>query len=316
MGDRRYQHTEDAYIQSDLTPIGVRVGGYVRAVPIQDFEKVEAGQLIAMIDDSDYQASYRQALANERAALASVGNLTAQRTLQGAKIRAAAAAQAASRSIAVRNAKAARRQRMLMADGAGSEEQLEAADAADGTATADVEKSNADRQAAVDELAVLTSQIEQARASHAAAKAAAEVARINVGYTRITAPRAGTLGQRQVKPGQYVATGAQITTLTPLPHVWVIANFRETQLTRIRPGQLVKVAVDAYPAHMITGRVVAYAPGTGSQFALLPPDNATGNFTKIVQRLAVKIAIDDPGPIAPLLRPGMSVIATIDTGRR
>jgi len=314
IGSRRYQRTEDAYLQSDPTPIGVRVAGYVRAVPVQDYEIVREGQLLAEIDDRDYLATYRQAQANELVARASINNLLAQQDLQLAKIRAASASQLASRSVAIRAASAARRQRLLMKSGAGSEDQQEIADAADASAAADVERTGAEHQAALDELAVLRSQVEQAKASRKAAQAAADGARINLEYTRIRAPRAGTIGQRQVKPGQYVATGAQITTLMPLPLVWVIANFRETQLTHIRPGQAARVTVDAYPGHTLAGHVAAYAPGTGSQFALLPPDNATGNFTKIVQRLAVKIAIDDPDTLRSLLRPGMSVIVTVDTG--
>jgi membrane fusion protein (multidrug efflux system) len=130
------------------------------------------------------------------------------------------------------------------------------------------------------------------------------------------APSDGVLGQRQIKPGQFVGVGGQITSLTPLPRVWVIANYKETQLTHMAIGQPADVRVDTFPDHVLRGHVVAMAPGAGSQFALLPPDNATGNFTKVVQRVAVKIAIDDADGLAGQLRPGMSVIARVDTSRR
>ena len=314
IGARRYQETIDAYLQSDLTPIGARVAGYVRAVPAQDFETVRAGQVLVQIDDDDYRASYDQARANAAVAEAAIGNLTAQQALQRANIAAASASVQASNALALRARQAAARQRTLLRDGSGSEDQREATDATNASAAAQVQRDTALREAAIRQSGVLSAQIAQARASVAAARAAADLARINLRHARIVAPQDGVLGQRQVRPGQYVAVGAQLTTLMPLPRVWVIANFKETQMTYMRPGQRATITVDAYPGHVIRGHVSGYAPGTGSQFALLPPDNATGNFTKIVQRLAVKIAIDDPASIAPLLRPGMSVSATIDTG--
>jgi membrane fusion protein (multidrug efflux system) len=150
----------------------------------------------------------------------------------------------------------------------------------------------------------------------AAQQSGLRLAQINLGYTRILAPQDGVLGQRQVKPGQYVGVGGQITTLTPLPHVWVIANYKETQLTHMAVGEQAEITVDTFPDHRLRGHVLAFAPGSGAQFALLPPDNATGNFTKVVQRIAVKIAIDDADGLTDLLRPGMSVVARVDTRSR
>ncbi len=166
--------------------------------------------------------------------------------------------------------------------------------------------------AAARQLGVLAAQEGQAEAAMAASRAALDLAQINLGYTRIVAPQDGVLGQRQVKPGQYVGVGTQVTSLTPLPHVWVIANYKETQITHMAVGQKAEVRVDAYPDHVMKGHLVAFAPGSGSQFTLLPPDNATGNFTKVVQRVAVKILIDDTGGLADRLRPGLSVVARID----
>ena len=142
------------------------------------------------------------------------------------------------------------------------------------------------------------------------------IAQINLGYTRIVAPETGVLGLRQVRPGQYLAVGSQITTLTPLPRVWVIANFKETQLTHMAAGQKSEVRVDTFPDRVLHGHVLAFSPGSGSQFALLPPDNATGNFTKVVQRIAVKVSVEDAGDLIDQLRPGMSVVARIDAVAR
>jgi membrane fusion protein (multidrug efflux system) len=314
-GAARHQRTDDAYLQTDLTPIGARVPGYVRSVPAQDFQTVRRGQLLVQIDDRDYRAAVAQAQANVDVAQAAIGNLLAQEGLQRANIEAADATIAAAVATADRAGKSARRQHVLLSTGSGSQDQVEAADAANLSATADVVRDRAARKAAVEQLAVLASQVEQAKASLEAARAAADLARINLDYTRIVAPQGGVLGQRQVRPGQYLAVGGQVTTLSPLPRVWVIANYKETQLTRVRPDQAASITVDAYPGHRMRGHVLEYAPASGAQFALLPPDNATGNFTKIVQRIAVKIVIDDPDGLAKLLRPGMSVVADIDTGR-
>jgi membrane fusion protein (multidrug efflux system) len=183
---------------------------------------------------------------------------------------------------------------------------------------AQIAQNRAQTQAADRQLGVLSAQQAQAEAEVAAQRANLELARINLGYTRIVAPQAGVIGQRQVKPGQYVSVGGQITTLTPLPHVWVIANYRETQLTHVAVGQRARFSVDTFPGHVLRGHVQSFAPASGAEFALLPPDNATGNFTKVVQRIAVKIIIDDADGLADRLLPGMSVEARIDArdGRR
>jgi membrane fusion protein, multidrug efflux system len=152
----------------------------------------------------------------------------------------------------------------------------------------------------------------QAFAAVDAQRAALTLAKINLRYTRIVATQDGVVGQREIKPGQYVAVGTQIITLSPLPHVWVIANYKETQLTHMAVGDRAKIEVDTYPGHVLRGHLVAFSPASGGQFALLPPDNATGNFTKVVQRVAVKIVIDDADGLTNRLLPGMSVVAQID----
>jgi membrane fusion protein (multidrug efflux system) len=310
----RHQSTDDAYLESDQTPISARVAGYVREVPAQDFQRVHAGQLLAQIDDDDYRAAAEQAQANVAVARTAIDNLMAQAELQKANIAGAQASLMAAHAVAERGGKAARRQQMLLDHGAGSLDAVEATHATDMSSRADLARNGASVLAATRQLAVITSQIAQAHAALRAAEAAADLAQINLNRTRIFAPQDGVLGQRQVRPGQYLAVGGQVTTLTPLPRVWVIANYKETQLARIRPGQSATITVDAWPGHVIKGHVLAFAPASGAKYSLLPPDNATGNFTKIVQRVAVKIAIDDVGQLADRLGPGLSVVADIDTG--
>lgn len=315
-GALRHQRTDDAYLEADLTPIASRVSGYVRRVPTQDFQTVRAGQLLVQIDDEDYRAAADQDDANVAVARAAIQNLIAQGVLQRANVRAAVATVAASTAIAERMTKAARRQHVLLEGGAGSQDQTEAADAANLSSAAQLARDEAQAEANRQQIAVIATQVRQARASLAASQAAAEIARNNLRHTRILAPQDGVLGQRNVQPGQYVGIGGQVTTLSPLPHVWVIANFKETQLTRMGIGQAATITVDAYSGRLLRGHVAGFAPASGARYALLPPDNATGNFTKIVQRVAVKIVIDDSNGIGVLLRPGMSVIADVDTAPR
>jgi len=307
-----WQGTDDAYLQADLTPIASKVAGYLSELPVSDYEPVRAGQLIARINDADYRAAVAQAQANVEAATAQAETLEAQRRLQGATMEAADAVVASAAAALEQNRRDVARQKTLLRTGSSSTEAGEKLATSGAELAADLARDRAQAAAATRQLAVLASQIRQARAAADAARAALSLAQINLGYTRIVAPQDGVIAQRQVKPGQYVGVGAQVTSLTPLPHVWVTANFRETQLTHMAVGQRAEIRVDTYPGHVMRGHVLAFAPGAGSQFALLPPDNATGNFTKVVQRVAVKIAIDDPAGLADRLRPGLSVVARID----
>jgi membrane fusion protein (multidrug efflux system) len=311
-GAAGWQSTDDAYLQADLTPLSAKVPGYVRAVPVDDFQRVHAGQLVALIVDDDYRASLAQAEANLTAATAQVGTLNAQRALQAANVEAANAVVAATAATVEQNGRDVARQHQLFATGSSSTEAAEKLETTRAQLAAQLDQNRAQAAAAARQLDVIAAQQSQAGAAVAAQAAAVDTARINLGYTRIVAPRDGVLGQRQVQPGQLVGAGGQVNTLTPLPHVWVIANFKETQLTHMAAGQRAQVRVDTFPGRVLRGHVVAFAPGSGAEFALLPPDNATGNFTKVVQRVAVKIAIDDAGDLAGSLRPGMSVVAKVD----
>jgi membrane fusion protein (multidrug efflux system) len=311
-GGARWQVTDDAYLQSDLTPLSAKVPGYVRTVPVQDFERVRAGQLIVQLVDDDYKATVAQGEANLAAAKAQLETLKAQHTLQQANVDAARAVIASTSAQAAQNDRDVARQKTLFETGSSSTEAAEKLRTTAAQLRAQLQQNRAQADAAQRQLAVLQAQADQAAAAVAAQTANLQLARINLGYTRITAPEDGVLSQRQVRPGQYVSVGGQVTTLTPLPRLWVIANYKETQLTHMRVGDRATVSVDTFPGSTLKGHVLAFAPGSGAQFALLPPDNATGNFTKVVQRIAVKIAIDDAAGLADRLRPGMSVVARVD----
>jgi membrane fusion protein, multidrug efflux system len=312
-GNARWQSTDDAYLQADLTPIATKVAGYVRALPVQDFDRVRADQVLAEIVDDDYRAAVAQINAGIASAAAQVEALKAQRPLQEANVRAAKATVDAIGANVEQNARDLTRQERLLKTGSSSTEAGEKLQTMHAQLAAQFEQARAQHSAAARQLDVLAAQQAQAEAAVAAQKASLQIAQLNLSYTHILAPQDGVIGQRQVKPGQFVGVGGQITTLTPLPHVWVIANYKETQLTHMSVGERADITVDTFPGRRMRGHVLAFAPGAGSQFALLPPDNATGNFTKVVQRIAVKIAIDDTDGLTDLLRPGMSVVARIDT---
>jgi membrane fusion protein, multidrug efflux system len=311
--DSEWQSTDDAYLQADLTPIASKVSGYVRALPVQDFDRVRSGQLLAEIVDDDYRASVEQINAGIASAAAQVAALKAQRPLQEANVRAAKAIVDAVDANINQNGRDLARQERLLSTGSSSTEAGEKLKNTHAQLAAQLDQVRAQQSAAARQLDVLAAQQAQAESVVAAQKASLQIAQLNLSYTRVLAPQDGVIGQRQVKPGQYVGVGSQITTLTPLPNVWVIANYKETQLTHMRVGERAEITVDTFPGRRLRGHVLAFAPGAGSQFALLPPDNATGNFTKVVQRIAVKIAIDDSDGLADLLRPGMSVVARVDT---
>jgi membrane fusion protein, multidrug efflux system len=314
VGAARLQTTDDAYLTADLTPLAAQVPGYVRRVVVRDFQRVKAGDLLVEIVDDDYRARVAQAAGNVAAAVSAIETIRQQKLLQQASIEAAEAAIRASTADLTRYHLETLRQEALLATAiAGTRQAVEqAVDNEQRTAaTLTVNKSQlaAQRQ----QMNVLASQEMQARATLAVQRAALNLAGINLGYTRITAPVDGMVGQRQVQAGQYVSTGTQVISIVPLPHVWVIANYKETQMTRIRVGQPARVTVDAFPHVVLHGHVDSWSPASGAQFSLLPPDNATGNFTKVVQRISVKIVLDPDPAIDDLLRPGMSVIPTIDT---
>lgn len=311
-GRRGWQTTDDAYLQADVTPIATKVSGYVRALPVEDFQRVRAGDVIAEINDDDYRAVVSQARAGVASAEAQVLALKAQMALQAANVTAALAVVQSITAMRGQNARDVARQAVLLKTGSASIEASEKLNTLGLQLTAQVDQDRAQATAALRQLDVLAAQNSQTRAAVDSQRAVLELALINLSYTRIVAPQDGVLGQRQIKPGQFVGVGTQIISLSPLPHVWVIANYKETQLTHMAVGDRAEIAIDTYPGYILHGHVSAFSPASGAQFALLPPDNATGNFTKVVQRIAVKILIDDAEGLNQRLLPGMSVVARIN----
>jgi membrane fusion protein, multidrug efflux system len=317
-GAARSQTTDDAFLTGDLTPLSAKVSGYVATVGVQDFAVVRQGELLAEIEPSDYRAQLAQAVANDSAAAAMLANPVNQKAVQRALIRQAAASIEATAADATRSHLEANRQRSLLVGHiAGTPQAVERAEADEKRFAAQLILNTAalDQQKAL--LDSLEVQEKQLAAQRDAAASQVQLAENNVRYTQIRSPVDGMVGQRQVRPGQFVNVGTQIAVVMPLPNIWVIANYKETQMTNIRAGQTARVTVDAFPDLVLAGHVDSWSPGTGSTFALLAPDNATGNFTKVVQRMPAKIVLDADPALGTLVRPGMSVEATIDTaGRR
>jgi membrane fusion protein (multidrug efflux system) len=313
-GEARYEKTEDAYMVGDVTPLAAKVNGYVEAVLVNDYQTVKKGDLLVQIEGSDYRAQLAQAEANLAAAQATLENLGNQKDVQRALIRQAdATIQATAADLRRYALEAQRQQTLLQTKIAGTEQNVEQAEDNQNRTAAQLllNKAQLDQQKAL--LDSLDIQERQLMAQVRAAESQVALARNNIDYTRIVSPADGMVGQRQVRPGQFVNVGTQVIAVVPLPNIWVIANYKETQMTNVRIGQSARVTVDAFPDLALTGHVDSWSPGTGSTFALLPPDNATGNFTKVVQRLPVKIVLDPNPAIGTLVRPGMSVSATIDT---
>ena len=305
--------TDDAYVQADSTTVASRVSGYVSAVMIEDHQSVRAGQILARIDDRDFRAALDQARADVQATQAAVGDLQAQLTQQSTLIAQANAGVAASQAaLELANLNRARYRKMA-GIGFGSQQQSQEADAQAEERSADLARNRAALRAARDQVQVLQAKLDQARALHDRSQAVEQRAALELGYTTIVAPIDGVVAARTVRLGQYVQAGTQLTALVPLREVYIMANFKETQLTQVRAGEPVRVRVDTFPGVALQACVDSLAPASGLEFSLLPPDNATGNFTKIVQRIPVKIRLESGEPLSGQLRPGMSVEASVDT---
>jgi membrane fusion protein (multidrug efflux system) len=305
--------TDDAYVQADSTIVASRVSGYVSAVLVQDDQPVKTGQILARIDDRDSRAALDQTRAEVQASQAEVDTLQAQLAEQStliAKTRAGVAASQAALDLASLNRV---RYRKMAGIGFGSEQQSQEADAQARERTADLARDRAGLATAQREVGVLQAKLAAARALRDRSQAIEQRAALDLGYATIIAPIDGVVAARTVRLGQYVQAGTQLTALVPLQDVYVMANFKETQLTRVRAGEPVRVRVDTFPGNNLRGCVDSLAPASGLEFSLLPPDNATGNFTKIVQRIPVKIRIESRQLLLGRLRPGMSVEASIDT---
>ncbi|KJC49928.1 hemolysin D [Bradyrhizobium sp. LTSP849] len=309
---RYLETTDDAYVKADSTIIAPKVSGYIAQVLVGDNEKVRAGHVLARIDDRDFKAALGQARADVAAAEASVRNLDAQLELQQPIIEQSTADVTAADA----NLQFAQEERAryddLMKSGSGTIQRAQQTDAALRASNAQLQHAKSGLVAAQRKVDVLTTQRAQATAQLEHARAVADQAELNLSYTEITAPVDGTVGARSLRVGQYVQAGTQLMAVVPLDAVYVVANFKETQLTHVRAGQPVELRVDSFREHNLHGHVDSLSPASGLEFALLPPDNATGNFTKIVQRVPVKIVLDDHS-LTGLLRPGMSAVPTVDT---
>jgi membrane fusion protein, multidrug efflux system len=310
---RFLQSTDDAYVQSDVSLISPKVEGYIKEVQIRDNEAVVAGQVLFVIDDRDFAAKLAQAEAALATEEAIVATYASRLKLQQAMIDQAAAMLRSADADLYRAQLDHKRYAALVTSDFASRQKYESAEADSRKADAALGKARAALAAEQNQLAVLESQKLEEEAKLLQARAVLQLARNDLDNTVIRAPVAGIAGNRAGQLGQYVKAGTQLLSLVPLPRVYVTANFKETQLTRMRPGQSAEISVDAYPDQPLRGRVESFAPGSGAQFSLLPPDNATGNFTKIVQRVPVRIAVPADGPLARLLRPGLSVTVTVDT---
>lgn len=297
--------TDNAYIRGDVTSLAPKVGGYVTAVEVADNQTVHAGDVLFRIDDRDYRARLAQAVANVEAAQAHLTNVDAETQLQHALIRQAEAQKRAAVAEMNLAAKASDRRRELILSSAVSQAQVDESDAARSKAEASVAAASATVEAQQQRVVVLAAQREAAVAALAQARAARELVQIDLDSTVVRAPVGGVVGNRQVRIGRLVAPGASLLDIVPVDDVWVVANFKETQLEHIRSGQHVRVTIDSYPSETFEGVVDSFAPGSGSAFSLLPADNATGNFVRVVQRVPVKIRFVG-NPLPGRLVPGLS----------
>jgi membrane fusion protein (multidrug efflux system) len=304
--------TDDAYVQADIVAIAPQVSGYIAELQVDDNQKVKAGDVLARIDDRPYAAALAQAQSDVAAAKANIADVEAQLAEQQSLIEEANAAIKVDQAAEAFAAEDSARFGTLAAKGYGTVHDAQQASSQQAGLTASIAKDQAAATAAQQQLAILQAKLAEAKALLAHTEAAERTAQLNLGYTTITAPADGVVGERTVRVGQYVVPGTQLLAVVPLGRTYVVGNFKETQLTDVRPGQPAVIAVDTFPGVTVRGVVDSLAPASGQEFALLPPDNATGNFTKIVQRVPVKIRIDPANPLQGLLRPGMSVTPTID----
>jgi membrane fusion protein (multidrug efflux system) len=307
------QETNDANIRADLVTIAPKVNGYVAEVLVRDNQDVAAGQPLVRIDPGSYRAQAEQAQAQIAQAQASAESGRAQIRQQRAAIEQARAQLAAARAKAAYDAAEVGRFAPLAASGAESRQQLAQLRAVAEQSAANVRAQAAALAAQQRQIGTLEAQIGQSRAQRQGAEAQLAAANVDVGATILRAPVAGRIGDRTVTVGQFATAGTRLMSVVPLSQIYVTANFKETQLALMRPGQPARIAVDALDGTELRGRVASVSPGTGAQFSLLPPQNATGNFTKIVQRVPVRIALEATPEARRLLVPGMSVVVTVDT---
>jgi membrane fusion protein (multidrug efflux system) len=307
------ESTDDAYVGGNVTDLAPKVSGIISQIAVTDNQQVHAGDLLVKLDDRDYRAALAKAQAAVAGAEAALANLQATRALQLSLISEAQAGLAAANAQTVLARANQSRYRSLAESSAGSLQDSQTANANYAQASAGVQKAQAALAAAKAQLAVIDTEQQQAQANLAGAMADEDTARLNLGYTAIRAPIDGVIGNRSAHLGAYATIGAQLVSIVPANGLWVDANFKEDQLAAMRPGEPVDIVADVAPGAKIHGHVDSLAPATGAIFSILPAENATGNFTKIVQRVPVRIALEGDAATLGLLRPGLSVTASVNT---
>lgn len=309
---RYIESTDDAYVGGDITVIAPKVAGFIEQVAVTDNQTVQAGDLLVKLDDRDYRAALARAEAAADAQQATLDNLDATRRLQIAVIEQTRAGVTAANAELTRAHDDAARFKELSAHSAASIQVYQKAAAESEEAGAQVVRTRAAVQAAQRELEVIDTRKRQTQAALLEADASVELARLNLSYTELRSPISGVVGNRSARNGAYAAIGTQLIAVVPSQGLWIDANFKESQLARMRPAQRVTVTADVLPGERFTGHVESLAPATGAQFSLLPAENATGNFTKIVQRVPVRVVLDRDASSLGRLRPGLSVDVEVD----
>jgi membrane fusion protein, multidrug efflux system len=311
--NRYIEATDDAYVGGNVTTLSPHVAGFVSQIIVRDNQFVKAGQLLVALDDRTYKAALAHAEAAVQRENAALDDLRAKYGLQQSLIAAAQADLAAKQATAGFAREDAARYHALAVSTFGSLQTYQKAFAEDEKAAAAVRSAAANLDAAKQQLAVLDGEIAETRAGLAEAEADRRTAGLDLGYTRIRAPIDGYIADRAAQIGAYTPIGTPLLAIVPARGLWVDANFKEDELARMRPGERARIVADVLPGRVFNGRVVSLAPATGAVFSVIPPENATGNFTKIVQRVPVRIAVEDGGATLGLLRPGLSTTVSVDT---
>ncbi len=311
---RYRESTNNAYIRGEITPISAKIQGYVAAVLVTDNQRVEKGATLLVIQPAEFEVRIEQARAELATSRTELEILASRRALQLSVIAQAEAEQTFAEAEMARAAQALERSESLIERGITTRDRYDDAVADARKASAAVRMAAAGLATARQEHLINDAQKLQLEATIKEREAAFTLAEMQLGYTQIRAPVSGVVGNRSVRDGQFIRPGTQLMALVPLEGVWVVANFKETQLTEMAPGQPVEIEIDTYPGQILHGTVESFSPASGAEFSLLPPENASGNFNKIVQRIPVKIILEEGNALAGQLRPGMSVVATVITG--
>ncbi|CAI2786207.1 Inner membrane protein yibH [Serratia grimesii] len=310
--NRHHFRTDDAVVSADYTLVAPKISGYIRSVNVSDNQQVKAGEVLATIDDQDYRVALETALANLQMSQAKLTSIQAQLDQQQANIAQQEASVSASQATLNYAGQNADRYRRLLKTGTATADEQQKSASVMQTAAAQLKQNQAAVVSARKEVGVLQASRKQAEANIAASQASVDQARLNLSYTRIVAPISGTVGQRAIRQGAWVSAGTRLLAVVPLQQSYVVANFLETQLANVSAGQPVSITVDALPGVTLRGHVDSIAPATGSTFAAISADNATGNYTKVVQRLPVKILLEPNQPELARLRVGMSVVPELE----